>query len=133
MKSVKLIALALSALAVIAAMPASAESAAQGTNLGEPVVGVGMYVRTDALDTRRFSAMTVSEGGFDFGFSDGEVFTKLFSYSGSETVILPTAEAEFSAGAESAAAQTGNIGIYAVCRAVYPRLLPPRGRAAMSR
>lgn len=120
MKSVKLIALALSALAVIAAMPASAESAAQGTNLGEPVVGVGMYVRTDALDTRRFSAMTVSEGGFDFGFSDGEVFTKLFSYSGSETVILPTAEAEFSAGAESAAAQTGNIGIYAVCRAVYP-------------
>ncbi len=120
MRSVKLIALALSALTLIAAVPAAAEDTAAAVQSGvEPTVGVGMYVRTDALDTRRFSSLTVSAGGFDFGYSDGTTFTKLFSYGGSEIVILPAAEATFSAGGEAASAGAGNIGVYAVRRASY--------------
>ncbi len=92
-------------------VPQPQKIAAKEAQYNEPNVRVGLYVDAPLLDTREFSSRLSSSDGFEIGYSDGDCFTKLFSVSNREIIILPMTNAKLSGG-KCTPSDSGNVGAY---------------------
>ena len=89
LNSKRIISIALAIVFCIGAsvLPENNLVSAKSTTYNEPNVRVGMYVAAPLLDTRLPSANLKAQNGFDFGFTAGDSFNKLFSITDSDIII----------------------------------------------
>ena len=85
------------------------------------IVRVGMYYDFPGQDNRRFSSLNTCENGFEFGWSDGTGFHRLFSVDSKRIVILPQVNASLEIGSEKGTCKKGegNIGSYSTLYGTY--------------
>ena len=96
------------------------ETAAAESAGSEPVVRVGMYIRTHA-DTRRLSSILTCGAGFEIGRSDGSGFLPMISVQSKRLVIVPLLDMQIDYADEYAAASLGggNFGAWSVKNGQY--------------
>lgn len=122
MRSVKLLC-ALLVMMLLLCLPAAyaePESPAAESGGSEPVVRVGMYIRTHA-DTRRLSSVLTCDAGFEIGRSDGTNFLPMITVSSKRIVIVPLLNMQIDYGDEYAGAALGegNFGAWSVKNGLY--------------
>ncbi len=100
-------------ISLLASPSASVSAAGSSSSYREPDVQVGIYVSAPLLDTRVFSSLNTSSGGFEIGYLNGESFIKLFSVSDKSVILLPQVNASFDSKNKTCSpSDNGSVGAY---------------------